>query len=161
MSLYISAVSAMSRVLGVVAMVLTGAAAVVVCHMVFIRYFLNGSTIWQTEFVTYALVAATFLGSPYVLLHKGHVNVDLLQLRAAPPVRRAMQTVAGLFGIAFCALLAWSGWTYFHEAWAYNWTTDSVWRIPLWIPLLPLPVGIGLLVLQYIAEIMKIYGDAS
>ena len=72
-----------------------------------------------------------------------------------------MQTVAGLFGIAFCALLAWSGWSYFHEAWAYNWTTDSVWRIPLWIPLLPLPVGIGLLVLQYIAEIMKIYGDAS
>ncbi|SDT95820.1 TRAP transporter small permease subunit [Stappia sp. ES.058] len=161
MSLYIILVTALSRALGVFAMALTGSAAVVVCHMVFMRYVLNASTVWQTEYVIYALVAATFLGSPYVLLHKGHVNVDLLQLRASPRVRRAMQTVAGLFGIAFCALLAWSGWIYFHEAWSYGWTTDSVWRIPLWIPLLPLPVGIGLLVLQYIAEIMKIYGDAS
>jgi TRAP-type C4-dicarboxylate transport system permease small subunit len=161
MSLYISAVSALSRALGVVAMVLTGSAALVVTHMVVVRYFLNGSTVWQTEYVIYALVAATFLGSPYVLLHKGHVNVDLLQLRASPPARRLMQAASGLVGIAFCALLAWSGWTYFHEAWSYGWRTETVWAIPLWIPLLPLPVGIGLMVLQYIAEIMKIYGGAK
>ena len=48
--------------------------------MVVMRYFLNASTVWQTEFVIYSLVASTFIGSPYVLLIKGHVNVDLLPI---------------------------------------------------------------------------------
>ena len=34
------------------------------CQMVFVRYVLDGSTVWQTEFVIYAIVAATFLGAP-------------------------------------------------------------------------------------------------
>ncbi|WP_249694802.1 TRAP transporter small permease subunit [Stappia sp. WLB 29] len=160
MSFYITAVSAVSRFFGLIAMVLTGSAALVVTHMVIVRYFLGGSTVWQTEYVIYALVAATFLGSPYVLLNKGHVNVDLLQLRAAPAGRRILQTLSALAGISFCALLAWSGWVYFHEAWSFGWRTSTVWAIPLWIPLLPLPVGVGLMVLQYIAEIIKIQGGA-
>jgi TRAP-type C4-dicarboxylate transport system permease small subunit len=47
----------------------------VTCQQVFMRYVLNASTVWQTEFVTYSIVAATFLGSPYVLMRRGHVNV--------------------------------------------------------------------------------------
>ena len=31
--------------------------------MVFIRYVLNENTIWQTDFVTFSLVAATFIGA--------------------------------------------------------------------------------------------------
>ena len=53
---------------------------IIVCQMVFIRYVLNQNTIWQTDFVTYSLIAATFIGAPYVLLTKGHVNVDVLPI---------------------------------------------------------------------------------
>ncbi len=140
MKAYISFVSAILRACGVIAIRLVAATALVVCHMVFVRYFLNGSTVWQTEFVIYALVAATFIGSPFVLLEGGHVNVDLLPNAMTRPVRMLMNLGVGL---AFAALLAWSGWIYFEEAWAYGWTTDTVWPPPLWIPLLPLPLGIG------------------
>jgi TRAP-type C4-dicarboxylate transport system permease small subunit len=51
------------------------AGMLVTCQQVFMRYVLNASTVWQTEFVTYSIVAATFLGSPYVLMRRGHVNV--------------------------------------------------------------------------------------
>ncbi|MXN65818.1 TRAP transporter small permease subunit [Stappia sp. GBMRC 2046] len=159
MSLYIRLVTALSRLGGVFAILLTASAALVVTQMVFMRYVLNASTVWQTEYVIYALVAATFIGSPYVLLEKGHVNVDLLQTGAPENVKRTMKLLSGLVGIAFCALLAYSGWMYFHEAWEGGWRTETVWAIPLWIPLLPLPLGIGLLVLQYIAEIMKLFGE--
>ncbi|MBA5778178.1 TRAP transporter small permease [Stappia sp. F7233] len=158
MHAYIRAVSVLSRMGAVVAILLTASAAIVVSQMVFLRYVLGASTIWQTEYVIYALVAATFIGSPYVLLEKGHVNVDLLQMAAPPQLQRILKAAAGLVGILFCALLAWSGWVYFHEAWEGGWRTETVWAIPLWIPLLPLPLGAGLLVLQYIAEIMKIFG---
>ncbi len=161
MKAFVRIVSASSRVGGFVAIILIAVAALIVSQMVFIRYVLNGSTIWQTEFVTYALVAATFLGSPYVLLEKGHVNIDILQKVSGPRVRLALEIASGAAGLAFCGLFAWSGWHHFYEAWANNWTTDTVWALPLWIPLLPIPAGVGLLCLQYLAEIFKLDGEHS
>ncbi|MFD1695019.1 TRAP transporter small permease subunit [Roseibium aestuarii] len=158
MTAYIRWVSTLSRAAAVVALLLLAAAILVVTQMVVIRYVLNASTVWQTEFVIYALVAMTFLASPYVLMEKGHVNVDLLQMGFGLRGRRILQSLAGLAGLLFSALLAWSGWIYFEEAWSYNWTTETVWKLPLWIPLLPLPLGIGLMTLQYVAELAKVWG---
>ena len=42
-----------------------------------------------------------------------------------------------------------------------GWPTDTVWKLPLWIPLLPLPLGIGLLCLQYVAEMIKLGKEPS
>ena len=74
----IRAVTLLSQACGVIAAGLIAAAVLVVCHMVFVRYALNHNTIWQTDFTIYSLIAATFVGSPYVLLTRGHVNVDVL-----------------------------------------------------------------------------------
>lgn len=153
---YIRIIDALSSLGGLVAMALLAAAVVVVCQMVIVRYFLNASTVWQTEFVVYSLMAATFIGSPYVLLHRAHVGVDLLPNAAGPRLKYWLELVAGLLSLAFCGILAWSSWLYFHEAWANGWTTQTVWALPLWIPLLPLPVGFVLLCLQYIAELAKL-----
>ncbi|MBZ0122430.1 MAG: TRAP transporter small permease, partial [Roseovarius sp.] len=60
------AVGLLSRLAGIVASLLILASVVVTCQMIFIRFVLNGSTIWQTEGVTYMMIAATMLGLPYV-----------------------------------------------------------------------------------------------
>lgn len=149
-----------SRAAGVVATLLLASAVLVVCQMIFIRYLLRGSTIWQTEFVIYAIVAATLIGSPYVLLHRGHVRVDLLPNALSGRWRLALETVANVLSMVFCALLGWAGWHFFYEALSRGWRTETVWALPLWIPLLPLPLGLGLLCLQYVAEMMKNRGNA-
>ena len=149
-------VDALSTLFGLVAILLLVASVLVVSQMVFVRYVLVESTIWQTEFVTYAIVAATFLGSPYVLLLKGHVRVDLIENAVGESGKLALRYLSDLLSFIFCGLLAWAGWIYFHEAWAENWTTDTVWALPLWIPLLPMPVGFGLLCLQFIADFIGI-----
>ncbi len=146
----------LSTICGVLAAVCLAAACLVVCEMVFIRYVLGASTIWQTEFVLYSIVAATLLGSPYVLLERGHVNVDLLGPLLGARMRRVQQIFAACLGLAFCCVLLWSGARYFHEAWSEGWVTESVWAPPLWIVLLPLPLGIGTLVLQYGVEILDL-----
>jgi TRAP-type C4-dicarboxylate transport system permease small subunit len=128
-------------------------AVVVVCHMVFVRAVLNESSIWQTEFVTYSLIAATFLGSPYILLTRGHVNVDLLPILLGEVGRRRLAWVASLLGVSFCMLLFYSSLHWWWEAWDLGLTTPSIWRARLWIPYLSLPVGLGLLCLQYIVDI--------
>jgi TRAP-type C4-dicarboxylate transport system permease small subunit len=156
MNAYVRIVSAISRAAGIFSVLLLVAALIVVCQMVFLRYVFRESTVWQTEFVIYAIVAATFLGSPHVLLLKGHVNVDLLPQSLGGRGKLALEVLSAVLSLAFCALLAWAGWLYFHEAWDRGWTTATVWALPLWRPVLPLPLGIGLLCLQYLAELWKL-----
>ncbi|MBO0663411.1 TRAP transporter small permease [Jiella sp. MQZ9-1] len=161
MRLFIQAISAISRGLGLVAGLLLFSAVLSVSHMVFVRSVLGHSTVWQTEYTAYAIVAATFLGAPWVLIQRGHVNVDLLQLAAPAPMRLVLQILSALASLLFVGLLAYAGWYHFEEAWTNGWTSDTVWAVPLWMPLLPMPVGTVMLALQYVAEIMRLILDGA
>lgn len=156
MDVFIHAVKTASRFCGIVAAILVGLAILVVCQMVFMRYVLGASTIWQTEFVIFSLVGATLIGSPYVLLIKGHVNVDLLPIYLGGKGRYIMALIASVLALVFCSLLGFTGFELFHEALTKGWRTDTVWSLPLWIPYISLPIGIGMLCLQYVADILSI-----
>ena len=45
------------------------------------------------------------------------------------------------------------------EAFTKNYTTGTVWSPPLWIPYSSMLVGAILMILQYIAEIIKLFDD--
>ena len=152
---FVRVVDGLSRACGALAMALLASAVLVVSQMVFMRYVLNASTAWQTEYVIYAIIACTFIGAPYVLLHKGHVGVDLLPAAFPGTTARVLGAIAAIVGIGFCALLTYASFHLFWEAFTKGWKTDTVWAIPLWIPYLPLPVGMALVCLQYVAETMK------
>jgi len=154
MTKFVRFINLISTFFGMVSAALVGTAILVVCQMVVMRYFLSASTVWQTEFVTFAIVSATFLGSPYVLLTKGHVNVDLLPHYLSPPLKKILAVVAALLALAFCAVLAWQSYIFFYEALEGGWVTDTIWELPLWIPYLPMFIGISLLCVQYVAEIL-------
>ena len=144
----------LSQASGIVAAALLAAATLIVCQMVVMRYFLGISTVWQTEFVTFAIVGATFIGAPYVLLHKGHVSVDLVPHYVGHGWRMFLAIVGSLLSLAFCLTIGWYSWEYFHEALVGGWRTETVWSLPLWIPLMSLPIGMVLLSLQYIVDIL-------
>ena len=156
MRLYISIVSALSRFVGIIAGLFLLSAVLSVSEMVFVRYVLNQSTVWQTEYTTYAIVAATFLGAPWVLIVRGHVNVDVLQIAAGPRVRLIMEALSGLAALIFIGLLSYAAWFHFEESLTNGWRSDTVWSVPLWIPTLPMLVGLVLLCLQYVAELMRL-----
>lgn len=149
-------VAAASRTFGVVAVALIATAILVVCQMVFVRAVLGQSVIWQTDFVTYSLIAATFLGSPYVLLTYGHVNVDLVPLFMPARWRRPLAVAAGLGGAVFCLVLLWFSALWWFEAWEGGWLAPSIWRIRLWIPYAAMPIGLALLCLQYVAQLWAV-----
>jgi len=145
---FLIVVRKLSQACGVAAAGLLAAATLVVCQMVAMRYFLKESTVWQTEFVTFAIVAATFVGAPYVLLHRGHVGVDLVSLYTRGRVRFILALASTVLSLLFCAVVTWAGWSHWHEAWSGGWRTETVWALPLWIPLIALPVGLGLTTLH-------------
>ncbi|MFZ3322861.1 MAG: TRAP transporter small permease [Usitatibacter sp.] len=151
---FIEGVRFLSRVAGVTAAALIALGVLVICDMVIERYAFNRTTIWQIDVVTYSIVGATFIGSAYVLLHHGHVNVDILPRWLGPRGRFWLALFTTALSLAFCTVLLVACSRYWYEAWSEGWKSNTVWRARLWIPYLSMPVGIGLLVLQYIAELL-------
>lgn len=149
---WVAVIQAASRALGVFAAGLILLSILVICHMVFVRAVLGQSSIWQTEFVTYSLVAATFLGAPYILLTRGHVSVDVVPLMVGPGTRRVLSLVGSVITLAFCGVFLYGALPWWIEAWSNGHTSPSIWAPRMWIPYLAVPVGLGLLCLQVIAE---------
>src|SRR5437588_12950861 len=116
--------------------------------MVFVRYVLNQNTIWQTDFVTWSLVAATFVGSPYLLITRGHVNVDVLPLHLGYRGRWWLALASIVMSLAFCAVLAVLTSRLWLGAWGPRWGSDTTWRAWRWIPYSSLPIGYGSLATQ-------------
>jgi TRAP-type C4-dicarboxylate transport system permease small subunit len=156
MDLFIRGITRISQACGIFAAALVAASVVVVCEMVIIRYVLNENTIWQTDFVTFSLVAATFIGAPYLLLSRGHVNVDVLPHYLGQKGRFRLALIAALMSFAFCAVMAVLTFNFWHEAWENNWRSESMWRARMWIPYSCMPIGLGIISLQYVAEILKL-----
>lgn len=150
---FVRAIKLISQLCGIFAASLIGLGVLVVCDMVFERYVLGNNTIWQTDFVTYSLIAATFIGSPYVLMTRGHVNVDVLPLHLGPRARFWLALFAALLAMAFCIVVTILTYQFWLEAWEEDWVSDTMWRVHLWVPYGAMPVGLGLLTLQYVADL--------
>lgn len=152
---FVRLVRTCSLALGVFAALLVAAAILVVCQMVIWRYVLVASTTWQTEFVTFAVLAATFLGSPYVLQIGGQVNVDLLPQALGRGGRILLGWIADLLGFAASCVFLWHAALYWWQALTHGWTTPTVWALPLWIPISAMVVGFLFLVLEYLARFVE------
>ncbi|MEC7669265.1 MAG: TRAP transporter small permease, partial [Pseudomonadota bacterium] len=150
---FLRAVAALSTLAGWTSAAMIVAAVGITCQMIFIRFVLNGSTVWQTEAVIYLVIAATLIGLPYVQRLRGHVNVDLIPISLAPKARFGMFLCTSILSIVIVAIMLWYGFEYWHFAWDRGWRSDTVWGVRLWIPYLALPVGFGLYLLQLIADL--------
>ena len=156
---FVRAVRRLSTLGGIIAVCLLLIALAAVCHLVFVRYVLGASAIWQHETVSFSLIGATFVGAPYVLMTKGHVNVDLLDHYLGDSARRALApSPHPSITILFCGLIAFLSYGWWWEAWAGDWHNETVWAPPLWIPYAAMPIGMTLLTLQALSDLLSAGG---
>ncbi|MEH6647018.1 TRAP transporter small permease [Sulfitobacter sp.] len=149
-------VAALSTLAGWCSAAMIVAAVVITCQMIFIRFVMNGSTVWQTEAVIYLAIGSTLVGLPYVQRLRGHVNVDLIPLALAPRARYVMAIFTLSLSIAMVAIMLWYGFEFWHLAWERNWKSDTIWGVRLWIPYAALPIGFALFLLQLIGDLVAI-----
>ena len=153
-NLFLRAVGWLSSVCGVIAAFLIVAAIGLTCQMLYVRFWLGESTIWQTETVTFMMVGATLIGLPYVQRLREHVNVDLIPLVLPLGLRKVLAVIVLLASLAVIGMMVWYGFEMFHTAYERNWRTDSVWGPKLWPIYLTVPLGLALLMLQLIADLV-------
>ncbi len=155
-NLFLRGVAALSTLAGWCSAAMIVAAVAITCQMIFVRFVLNQSTVWQTEAVVYLAIGATLIGLPYVQRLRGHVNVELIPLSLSSEARYYMYLVTMSLSIAIVAVILFYGYEHWHLAYDRNWKSDTVWGVRLWIPYLSIPVGFGLFLLQLIADLVAV-----
>lgn len=153
---YINLINFCSQTVGILAASMVLVAVVITCQMIFIRYFLNGSTYWHTEAVVYLILAATLLGLPYVQKLKGHVNVELVPMLLPPTGRKFLMIVSFSAAISVLAIMTYYSADLVYVSFTKGWTSETVWGPPLWIPYITMPIGFGLFALQLIADLFEV-----
>ena len=153
---FIKFVHSLSKVCGIISTILIASAVLVTTQMVLVRYLFKMNTVWQTEYVIFSLAAATFIGAPYVLLKKGHVNVDVIPYYLGITGKNVLAITAAILSLIFLILLFYSSLQLFSHSWVKNVKTPTIWALPMWKVYIFLPLGMGILILQYLADIFSV-----
>lgn len=154
--LFLRVVGGVSTLCGWAAASMILASVLITCQMIFVRFVLRQSTIWQTETVIYLMIAATLLGLPYVQKLRGHVNVDLLPLALRPLPRKILAVIVLLAGMVVLGVMAWYAYENWALAYARGWRSATVWGPRLWVPYIVLPLGFALMLLQLFADLVAL-----
>ncbi|MEQ9642452.1 MAG: TRAP transporter small permease [Alphaproteobacteria bacterium] len=135
------AASGPERVVGAVAAVAAGVAALLVIVMlaitsygVFMRYVLGAPVTWTEELSGYLVVALVMLGAADALLRGEHISVDLLTDRA----RGLWRHVAGVWGmvcvLALAGAMTYSAVLMLQFSIDFGMYSDGYMEAPLWAP---------------------------
>ena len=127
----------------------------VTTYEVVMRYIFNSPTTWSLEISVILTLWATFLGIAYTLQQGGHTSVDLVINRLSPRKRKAIRICIYLFMLLFSIFLTWTSLFPAIEAYLINEVTQSYTRTPLFILMIPVPIGGILLILEIVRELFE------
>ena len=118
------------------------------------RYMFNSPTSWATEATTMLFVAYTILSGGYLLLHRGHIKVDIFYQQFSPRTKAAVDVVTSVFFFVFTIVVLVEGQGMVWAAitrWEHS---HSAWNPPVWPLRLCVPIGAILLILQGVVKLI-------
>ncbi|MDR9769165.1 TRAP transporter small permease [Acetomicrobium sp.] len=134
------------------------AMGIILFYEVVARYVFNSPTIWAQEVSIIIFMWAMLAGAAYTLQVGKHVKIDLLTVHLSEKTQSVLETITSIIGMLFSAYVTFQGIEMLKGTLKYNKLSATPLRVPLWIPQLALPVGFGLLTLQFIIIIgMKMF----
>lgn len=160
MRAYIAFMDRLSDALAVIAGVMLFVAVVVICWMVAYRT-MGYSTSWELELAIFMMVCSLFLACPYTLKTNGHVGVDLMTTYMPAGPAKALTLLTMVIGALVVLFLAMKGWDLTAHAFVKGERTESVWAPYKWPLFATMPIGLGITVAQYIAEIGRLLGSVT
>ena len=128
-----------------------------VTYEVVMRYVFTLPTIWVDEVSRIFQIWATFLAAAFVLKHRDMILIDVAFKDPTTLARRLVETFALLTVLLFCSVACWYGFELWLKATRLGHTTDTFLATPKWITHASIWVGFGLLFVQALAEIVRIW----
>jgi TRAP-type mannitol/chloroaromatic compound transport system permease small subunit len=129
----------------------------IITYEVFMRYIFIAPTIWVDETARIMQIWAAYLAGGFALKHREMIVIDVAFRNPDTMPRRLVETFSLLVIVVFCAVAAWYGYELWLKATLKGHTTDSYLGTPKWLTHASIWVGFGLLLLQAVAEIVKVW----
>lgn len=110
------------------------------------------------DFAGYALAASTFLGLAYTFREGGHIRVTLLIQRFSPKPRKIQEGIILALSFALLCYLSYACGYMVYESYIFNEVSHGYIPIPLWIPQIPVAVGVialNLAILDALVALLK------
>jgi len=137
-----------------VACAMLAAVILVINHMIVIRL-LGEAIVWHLEVSIYLTIGAFFLATPYTVLSKGDVAIDLLSVMLSARGAEWLRVAVLIVMLLTAAYLVWSGLGRTLEAMHSNLRSTSLWGPLLWPVYAAMPLGLALACLQIVAELSQ------
>ena len=154
-------VDGLSEFFGIIAGWMFFAVSIFVAYEVFMRYALTNPTVWVDEIARIFQVWATFAATAYVLKHRQHIIIDLTFRDIHSLQRRIIETFSLLVIVFFGCVAAKYGWDIWLKSTLSGHTTDSYLAVPKAYTQSAIWVGFGLLSLQALVEIYKVWSGQA
>ncbi|AZN71233.1 TRAP transporter small permease [Georhizobium profundi] len=115
-----------------------------------LRFFAGKNVYGMIDAIEMGLMAATFLGAPWVLRKNAHVSVDIVLSGLSPARRLLVDRLTSLLGALLSALFTWATLSALMIALSRGSMMRGVLVIPEWVPLLAPFIGGLLLTLEFL-----------
>ncbi|WP_422074801.1 TRAP transporter small permease subunit [Tranquillimonas rosea] len=131
------------------------------------RNIFGRSISFSWDYAAYMMGAVFFLASGAALRNGVHVRVTALREVLAPGMRRALDILACLIGIATVAMILWALAEMAWLSYGRGSRAATVSKTPLWLPQAAMAAGALVLWLQMIAQTLRVlaggtlHGDAA
>ena len=110
---------------------------------------------WAEEVIVYLIVWAIMLAASQLVRTDGHVRPDLVLRVASPRIQRWMEVMNCIAAIAFCAGLAWYGWSIVATSWQLDERSSSDLQFPMWLYSAAIPTGAMLMTGRYLNRLYR------
>lgn len=119
------------------------------------RYFFAQPTAWSVELNEVFLVFVTLFAGAELVKRDQHIQMDLLYNKLPGGPQKGARILIYLVGFLICAGLFWLGLqatisTYIGKVYA-----AGAFRLPLWLLYVMIPIGMGLMFLEYLARLIS------
>ena len=132
------------------------AVLIVVTTGAMIVYQLGIAVVWLDDVLRMLLIWLVYLGTVSLCLDNDHISMDAVYLRMPPAVRKVMDFVIAVMGVAICTYIALMGYRSMAQEIEYG-TFLSSGYVPSWPQSLSIPLCFGLMAVAYLSYLFSVF----
>lgn len=131
---------------------------VALTYDVIARFVFHSPTSWAADVSTIMQIWVVFAGMAYVLKERNLIRITAFVRLASPFWRKVAEAFSLLVIIFFSGLMAWHSLDIVLESIEQGRRAATMIETPTWVPEIAIPIGFLLLLLQAIADLLRIPG---
>lgn len=137
-----------------------GAASIVIMVIivtvnVFLRQVFNKPLLFTEEYCGYLLVLAVYMGLAYTTRVGAHIKVELITSKLPKRAKDGLEVITLLPALVLIGIMFWYGWDLFMVNLRGGYRASTFYATPLWIPFIPMWVGLIFFGLAVVALMVR------